>query len=137
MAGGTPSHYKGGSAEGFKWWREEGRLEKLRELWDEGISTAEIGRRLGCTKNAVIGQARRLNCTPRIVAQPKPEPKALAAKLGGCAWPIGHPDKDNFKFCNAAPERGRPYCEKHCKIAYVKQPTKRELAEAEALANRE
>jgi len=33
----------------------------LRQLWDEGHSTAEIGRRLGVSKNAVVGKAHRLD----------------------------------------------------------------------------
>ena len=37
----------------------------LRTLWAEGHPTAEIGRRLSVTKNAVIGKARRLRLPPR------------------------------------------------------------------------
>lgn len=33
---------------------------RLRELWSEGCSTAEIGRRMGFTKNSVVGKAHRL-----------------------------------------------------------------------------
>jgi GcrA cell cycle regulator len=35
-------------------------LEQLVDLWGEGHSAAEIGRRLGQTKNAIIGRAHRL-----------------------------------------------------------------------------
>ena len=35
-------------------------ISDLRRLWNEGHSTAEIGRRLGVTKNAVVGKAHRL-----------------------------------------------------------------------------
>jgi GcrA cell cycle regulator len=41
---------------------------RLRELWDEGHSTAEIGRRLGVSKNAVVGKAHRLD----LPARPSP-----------------------------------------------------------------
>jgi GcrA cell cycle regulator len=37
----------------------------LRELWDEGHSTAEIGRRMGRPKNGICGKTRRLNLPPR------------------------------------------------------------------------
>jgi len=37
----------------------------VTKLWNEGLSTAEIGRRLGVTKNQVIGRAHRLHLTPR------------------------------------------------------------------------
>ena len=41
-------------------WSDESIL-RLRALWDEGHSTAEIGRRLGISKNAVVGKAHRLD----------------------------------------------------------------------------
>src|ERR1700739_1409439 len=55
-------------------WNEE-NTATLRELWDEGPPAAEIGRRLGITKNAVIGKAWRLDLPPRRVAEgPSPVP---------------------------------------------------------------
>jgi hypothetical protein len=36
-------------------------IEQLRALWAEGHSTAEIGRRMGISKNAVVGKAHRLH----------------------------------------------------------------------------
>jgi GcrA cell cycle regulator len=60
------------------------RDRQLAQLWDEGHSTAEIGRRMGISKNAVIGRARRLDlparpspikrdgyCPPRIKRAPR------------------------------------------------------------------
>lgn len=40
-------------------------IDRLRALWAEGHSTAEIGRRMGITKNAVVGKAHRLSLPPR------------------------------------------------------------------------
>ena len=34
-------------------------IATLRQLWDEGLSTAEIGRRMGLNKNQVVGKAHR------------------------------------------------------------------------------
>ncbi|HUD59940.1 MAG TPA: GcrA family cell cycle regulator [Acetobacteraceae bacterium] len=48
-------------------WAEE-TIIRLRSLWDEGHSTAEIGRRLGVSKNAVVGKAHRLD----LPARPSP-----------------------------------------------------------------
>ena len=48
-------------------WADE-VIIRLRELWDEGHSTAEIGRRLGVSKNAVVGKAHRLD----LPARPSP-----------------------------------------------------------------
>ncbi len=45
-------------------WTDE-VIAKLRQLWAEGLSTAEIGRRLNISKNAVVGKAHRLNLCPR------------------------------------------------------------------------
>ncbi len=45
-------------------WSDE-VIARLRALWDEGHSTAEIGRRLGVSKNAIVGKAHRLMLPPR------------------------------------------------------------------------
>lgn len=43
-------------------------IDQLRALWAEGLSTAEIGRRMGVTKNAIVGKAHRLD----LPARPSP-----------------------------------------------------------------
>ena len=48
-------------------WAEETIL-RLRQLWGEGHSTVEIGRRMGISKNAVVGKAHRLD----LPARPSP-----------------------------------------------------------------
>ena len=48
-------------------WAEE-TIVRLRELWDEGHSTAQIALRLGVSKNAVVGKAHRLD----LPARPSP-----------------------------------------------------------------
>jgi GcrA cell cycle regulator len=45
-------------------WDDE-LIRRLEALWGEGHSTAEIGRRLNVTKNAIVGKAHRLNLPPR------------------------------------------------------------------------
>jgi GcrA cell cycle regulator len=40
-------------------------IATLRQLWSEGHSTAEIGRRMGFSKNAVVGKAHRLDLPGR------------------------------------------------------------------------
>jgi GcrA cell cycle regulator len=45
-------------------WNEE-TIACLRQFWQDGHSTAEIGRRMGITKNAVVGKAHRLTLSPR------------------------------------------------------------------------
>ena len=189
----------------MKW--TEKVVEQLKQLWADDLSTAEIGRRLNMTKNAVIGKAHRLGLSPRpspirkatkakpltpttskkttiskktqatqthrssntrhtqpsiplpippIVAKPQPKTnspipieKPLTRKKKSsppprsvskskiekntvletefskrhsstCCWPLGEPGTPDFHFCGAPPLSGKPYCEKHCQIAYVR-----------------
>jgi GcrA cell cycle regulator len=48
-------------------WNDE-LIARLRMLWNEGLSTAEIGRRMCVSKNAVVGKAHRLG----LAARPSP-----------------------------------------------------------------
>ncbi len=45
-------------------WTPE-RIKVLMGLWEEGLPTSEIGRRLGVTKNAVVGKVHRLGLKKR------------------------------------------------------------------------
>ena len=189
-------------------WTDE-IIGQLRALWAEGHSTAEIGRRLGVTKNAIVGKAHRLDLparpspirrdpnaapvrravvrrvegptlpplpstvadsdpnfrafapssvprsqprqpaiaralvpaapaprpiaqAPRPVSPPSPRPVAVAPRPYGrivtCCWPLGEPGTREFRFCDVPSEPGRPYCEDHVRIAYVKVRDRREDA---------
>ena len=183
-------------------WSDE-IIGQLRALWAEGHSTAEIGRRLGVTKNAIVGKAHRLDLparpspirrdpdaapvrratvrrvegptlpplpstvadadgtyatfartpplprqpavarpapaiprpvaqAPRPVAPPMHRPVAVAPRPYGrivtCCWPIGEPGTREFHFCDVPSEPGRPYCEEHIRVAYVKVRDRREDA---------
>ena len=115
-------------------WTQE-RVEQLGALWSEGLSTAEIGRRLGLTKNAVVGKAHRLCLPPRpspvkFRPAPEPEPRPVFADFPGtgCLWPIGHPGDKNFHFCGGRQRPGKPYCSEHAAIAYVKPKEKERAA---------
>jgi GcrA cell cycle regulator len=227
-------------------WSDE-VIGQLRALWAEGHSTAEIGRRLGVTKNAIVGKAHRLDlparpspirrdpdaaperraavrrvdgptlpplpstvtegemgfpayapaptnpgpitpgtmnpggmstggmapgAMPRAAAQalvqsapasmpprspviarpivapvaPRPVVQALRpvaalpphrpvaavprpyGRVVTCCWPIGEPGTPEFRFCDVPSEPGRPYCEDHVKVAYVKVRDRREDA---------
>ena len=45
----------------------ESKINKLKELWEQGIKATEIAERIkgGTTKNSVIAKARRLGCSQR------------------------------------------------------------------------
>src|SRR5436853_2668703 len=79
-------------------WTPE-RIASLIALWEEGVTTAEIGRRIGVTKNAVIGKVHRIGLVPRVVKElPPPKRNVLEFTGPACMWPIGHPDADDFHF---------------------------------------
>ena len=48
-------------------WTDE-MVESLKKMWEEGLSTGEIGRRLGVSKNSIVGKVHRL----QLVARPSP-----------------------------------------------------------------
>ena len=45
-------------------WNDDNVL-RLKELWDQGLPTAQIGKLLGFTKNAVVGKANRIGLERR------------------------------------------------------------------------
>jgi GcrA cell cycle regulator len=179
-------------------WSDEA-IVRLRSLWDEGHSTAEIGRRLGMSKNAVVGKAHRLDLparpspirrggdgTPRPkrpsvrrppvagptlpplaslgeaetaalrrrqamartpshapspasgqaarapIVTPAPRLQAVAPRPYGrvitCCWPIGEPGTLSFRFCDEPSVPGKPYCDAHAELAYVRIREKHEDA---------
>ena len=115
-------------------WTDE-RIEELKVLWAEGLTTGEIGKRLGVSKNAVVGKAHRLGLKgrpspikkakqPRQAAAPvkEPEPKMktlVDLSANTCRWPIGDPREPGFHFCGAPAIPGKPYCATHAAVAYV------------------
>lgn len=80
-------------------WTDE-VIERLRSLWAEGHSTAEIGRRLGVSKNAIVGKAHRLLLPPRpspirrgaaAPAPKRPVPRASGSTLPPLDTPSAAP----------------------------------------------
>lgn len=116
------------NANGDSFWTDE-KIAELTDLWEEGVPTAGIGRRIGTTKSAVIGKVHRIGLTPRIITE-KPEPRPSAFQFTGpaCMWPSGHPSDDDFRFCGDRPMAGKPYCEHHSALAYIRPKEKPEAA---------
>ena len=120
-------------------WTED-RLAKLRELWDKKLSITKIGEELGVSRNAVAGKAHRLGLEKRqSPIKPSIKPKtqknewdetlrgpmplrlvlrSLEWSRNKCLWPYGDPKNLDFKFCGEPVLSGKPYCSKHCEIAY-------------------
>lgn len=119
-------------------WTDE-RLQKLRELWAEGLSISQIGEALGVSRNAIAGKAHRMELPkrPSPIAKPKAAAKPVKIEMpdrqlplrielrqlewsrNKCCWPTGDPKHNGFKFCGGSIVPGKPYCLDHCKEAYT------------------
>lgn len=115
-------------------WSNE-QVEELVRLWDEGLSTSEIGKKLGTTKNAVVGKAHRLGLSKRQSPIRKKPNKPTVIRMkelraGMCSWPTGEPGKPDFHFCGKPAVPGKPYCAEHCAKAYVGSKDRKETAAA-------
>jgi GcrA cell cycle regulator len=134
-------------------WTSE-QITQLTQLWRDGLSTAEIGKRLGISKNAVVGKAHRLHldsrpspikrvgprpaivrhtthvrpavppAAPAPAPQPAAPPRVVELSNQSCRWPIGHPGDADFHFCTQRAIQGKPYCVEHAAVAYVKAKPK-------------
>ena len=130
----------------FSWTKEND--QKLRALREAGQSFDAIAKEFGVTRNSIAGRAHRLNI-PGIVRNnpvkkknlpilkevqvvlenpPKIKSPAIATSIdeltsNQCKWPIGEVGKRGFHFCSATREEGKPYCDTHTNIAYVKPRT--------------
>ena len=115
-------------------WTTE-RIATLTKLWGGGLSTREIGLRLGVTKNAVVGKAHRLGLSKRqspIVERSRVAEVIHLDKLtaGMCSWPDGEPGTPSLRFCGKPSVPDKPYCAEHCARAYVRSSKDRETNRA-------
>jgi GcrA cell cycle regulator len=74
-----------------------------------------------------------LDPPPRLAERPAPVLRAIPAPRPGaritpCCWPIGEPGKSSFRFCDVDAIAGKPYCEEHSALAYVKIRDRKEDA---------
>ena len=113
-------------------WTDD-KIKNLKKLWLKGATTAEIAKKLGLSKNSIIGKVHRLNLETR----PSPIKKAVSVKkvkktpqkperigimdlkINTCRWPIGDPTDEDFHFCGKNTVMGKPYCAEHCAMAYT------------------
>lgn len=154
----------------FQW--TESVEANLRDLWAQGMPTRAIAAKIGCSKNAVVGKARRLGLKPRgncikpyrpgtkrpsrakgavkfspvkqrmvrvdkiepaVTEPPQPGrptvsgrrgPAPVAAQNGGsrepCRYPFGDPKAPGFRFCDDPGIPGKPYCEAHMALCYLR-----------------
>lgn len=99
-------------------WRDPQQLEAAIELY-KALPASEVARRLGITKNSVIGAMNRAGITKRphpIIPPPRSFPPP-----DGCLWPCGDPGSPDFHFCGApkVPGPRSLYCQEHTERAYL------------------
>jgi len=85
-------------------WTSE-RVKELKKLWRKGLTTVEIGRMIGISKNAVVGKAHRLGLESRpspIKREEAPLTKKVSASAGkkkkGSASAGSKDDSDRCDF---------------------------------------
>ena len=120
--GATPTAHPGSFSS--KW--PEEKISILTFLWNNGYSANEIGKRMGVSKNSVIGQAHRRGLPKRnspLYTSKKPIPEKLLtlADLGSdqCRYPLGGPKERAEYFCGK-PTGGGSWCSEHRKIVFHK-----------------
>lgn len=106
---------------------------RLIQMVEDGASTSEAARKLGLTKNKIIGRAYRLGLTwarlPSGVKPAQPRVKIEFPSGGHCVFPIGHPGDAGFHFCGERTEGLlRPYCQQHHRVCYRPAPVMAEAA---------
>ena len=124
-------------------WATEAVIAKMRDLWEEGLSMAAIGRRLGVSKGAIVGMTRRLEWTARIAVTrdattgEAPDPPAMPRRATRpvIAAPAPRParpvyvrppvlccwldrDQPPYLQCEALTVGRTPYCDAHAAKAY-------------------
>lgn len=128
-------------------WPPEHVAELTRLYCSDGLPCAEIGRRMGISKNTVIGKVRQLELERDAAFVPsaaqicgmnsRVQSTTLTSRLaaldvfpaaGSCVFPIGHPRKGG-RFCGeAVAAEGKPYCSTHAAVCWVRESKTREHA---------
>lgn len=91
------------------------KISALVALWNEGLPTSEIGKRLGTSKNAVIGRARRLGLRPRSSPLPpriKPDVIDPHEPIG-CRFIFGDVKIGEWNYCQKDQQGNPSYCPEH------------------------
>jgi hypothetical protein len=90
----------------------------IATLWMvDQLSSRDIGKKLGKTKNAVIGRLNRLGLIgldQQISVTPTPD---LFPERGRCVYAFGDPGTSDFRFCGRI---GYPWCPKHRELLMIK-----------------
>jgi GcrA cell cycle regulator len=97
---------------------DEQTIHDLKDLWAQGHSTAEIGRRLGVSKNAIVGKAHRLELDARpspirrdVAKPPNDRTMPCPRAAGPTLPPLASADMAAFPGpgANAVPPLSQPH----------------------------
>lgn len=116
-------------------WTDE-RVDKLQNLWRQGISSSEIADQIGGTRNAIVSKLYRLSLLgERLVVkrrQRRASPSSTSSTSSTiaywdddsptltsladldwrqCSWPIGRTHHKGY--CGAQSAPGQSYCQQH------------------------
>lgn len=115
-------------------------VQIVRDLAAQDYTAAEIGKKIGKTRSAVLGICHRkgirlgltrppkLPCVEATDIAPAQEQPRVHSVFGlerhHCRWPIGDPKQPGFGFCGRTAmtdEKGnyKPYCAEHAAVAYA------------------
>lgn len=108
-----------------------GKVRRLGLAYKTSEETRAINKRAGLVREAEK-RAVRKKTEPPIKPEPPPPPPTAArisfAPTGGkvltdlkpsdCRWPIGDPQRLDFRFCGAERLFDGPYCEGHAAVAF-------------------
>lgn len=115
-------------------WTEE-KVEELKQLWNQGLSAAEIATALGFeTRGPVCGKINRLGLSGQrkpkkeneALPEPTPEPATdgsrhltiLELRAMECRWADADRNKDGLHtFCGRLTPDGASYCAKHAALS--------------------
>lgn len=123
-----------------------GKLNRLGLSW-RGASAPTTAQQFNQSKVARIAKARAA-ANPIYGGNPRTSPQkkaldAIAANVQAasvwvdrpetagkktllqldthdCRWGVGDPSSDGFRFCAEPQKVGKPYCERHCRLAFQK-----------------
>lgn len=107
------------SIDDFSWTAD--KVAELTRLWQAGVVTAEMGRLLGTTKNAVISKVHRIGLEPRVEGV-KPQPARyhmMDLRPNTCRYPMWGDGPITFEFCGKPAKPESPYCAAHHATCHV------------------
>ena len=114
------------------------KIDKLKELWEQGDMAVEIAEVFGVTKNAIIGKVNRLNLAPRkrggsqrikrprefvpINAEPENPTPLESLTSDQCKFPLWDKPTDPKLFCGRGRWDRASYCKMHYAKSHIKNP---------------